>query len=80
MTRCLITTKVRPSLKPRNAEPPVLLSAPDGCRVPSRTNPRQSAATKYVTAFRQSTSCDPKNAIPIPLNAGPKMMPRLVVL
>jgi len=46
--------------------------------VPSRTNPRQSAATKYVTAFRQRTSCEPKKAIPIPLNAGPKMMPRLV--
>src|SRR5215475_11193158 len=80
MTRGLITTKAGPSLKSCHGEPPVLIGPTDGCPVPSRTNPRQSAATKYVTAFRQSTSCEPNKAIPSPLNAGPKMMPRLVVL
>lgn len=41
---------------------------------------KQAAEIRYVNAFRQSTSWELKAAMPNPLNAGPKMMPKLVVI
>src|SRR6185437_1809138 len=44
-----------------------------------RTSVRHAADIKYVAALRHKTSCDPYAAMPRPLSAGPKTMPRLVV-
>src|SRR6476646_6543437 len=41
---------------------------------------KQAAEIKYVNALRQSTSWELRAAMPSPLNAGPKMMPKLVVV
>src|SRR5512134_1880436 len=45
-----------------------------------RIGRKQAAEITYVNALRQSTSCELSAAMPNPLRAGPKMMPKLVVV